>query len=298
MENIRGAILMSLAMLGFAIEDTLIKFLSDSIPTGQIIILLGLGGSLFFGTLAIAKGDRLLHPDFNKRPFQIRLLGEFLGVLGFVTAIALMPLSTASAILQATPLAVTLGAALFLGETVGWRRWLAIIIGLIGVLLIIRPGTADFDMTSCAALVGVFGLAARDLATRRITAEISSRIIALSGFAIVIPAGLIFLAFGLNGSQWHPMARSDLLVLLSTLVAGVSAYYGIVMATRIGEMSVIAPYRYTRLVFAMILGMIVFQERPDALTLLGAAIIVASGIYTLWREARLMQTSKPPSTTV
>jgi len=293
MENMRGAALMALAMLGFAIEDMLIKQLSGNLPAGQILVMICIGGALIFGGLAVLHGDPLLSPVLRNRGFQIRFMAELIGTAGFVSAIVLIPLSTASAILQATPLVVTLGAAVFLGEKVGWRRWAAILAGLCGVLLIIRPGTADFHIFALGAVVGVLGLAARDLATRRLPVEISSRVVALYGFVAAFFSGLLLLALGLAGSGWQPTTGGDNLRLALALLAGVAAYYAIVLATRIGEMSVIAPYRYTRLVFALIIGMLVFGERPDALTLLGAVIVVTSGVYTLWREARLKAAFKP-----
>ncbi|MEM1302393.1 MAG: DMT family transporter, partial [Pseudomonadota bacterium] len=143
--NLRGAALMSLAMALFALEDMMIKIMASDWPIGQIVLALGLGGTPIFMAMCKQKGLPLWQPDLAKPPVILRNVAELLGTFGFVTAIALIPLSTASAILQAAPLVVTLGAALFLGETVGWRRWTAILVGLFGVLLIIRPGFAAFD---------------------------------------------------------------------------------------------------------------------------------------------------------
>lgn len=291
--NIRGAGLMVLAMLGFAVEDMLIKQMAAGMPVGQIVLILGLGGCLIFGPITKAYGDTILTRDMLQPALLIRNLAELVGTVGFVSAIALTPLSTASAILQATPLVVTLGAALFLGETVGWRRWLAILIGLSGVLLIIRPGTETFDPKSLLAVIGVLGLAARDLATRRVTQSVSSRVISLYAFAISILTGLILLWLGVTGDTLVIPTSIDSIRLAAAVAIGIGAYYAIVTATRIGEMSVIAPFRYTRLVFALILGGIAFGERPDAMTLLGAVIVVTSGVYTLLREAQLRSASKP-----
>ena len=119
MENLRGSALMVLAMAGFALEDMFIKRLADDLPVGQILMLLGAGGAVIFGLAALSRGHALLSRDLLTWPVMLRNLGELIGTIGFVTAIALTPLSSASAILQATPLAVTLGAALFLREQVG-----------------------------------------------------------------------------------------------------------------------------------------------------------------------------------
>lgn len=298
MDNVRGATLMVLAMFGFAIEDMLIKQMAAGLPVGQVVTIIGAGGAIIFGFIAKSYGDGLWSTDTLHPALLIRNLCEVFGTLGFVAAIALTPISTASAILQATPLVVTLGAAMFLGETVGWRRWMAIMIGLFGVLLIIRPGMDAFDAKSLLAVLGVAGLAGRDLATRRIPKTISSRIVAFNAFVISIFTGMILLAFGVTGSSWTVPDTIDSFRLMAAIFVGVAAYYAIVAATRVGDMSIIAPFRYSRLVFALIIGVLAFGESPDTLTLVGAGIIVASGIYTLAREARLRRTSPSPSTTL
>ena len=291
MDNIRGSILMVLAMLGFAIEDMLIKQMAGTLPVGQVVIGLGIGGAVIFGIMVKTYGEALwsravLHPAVISRN-----LFEVFGTLGFVSAIALTPISTASAILQATPLVVTLGAALFLGETVGWRRWAASSVGLSGVLLIIRPGMEGFDAKSLLAVIGVIGLAGRDLSTRRIPSEISSRQIAFYSFIVSIFTGGILLRLGVTGDTWLATSTDENLRLAAAIVVGVLAYYAIVAATRVGDVAIVAPFRYSRLVFALVVGVLAFGERPDALTLIGALIIVASGFYTLWREAQLRRAS-------
>lgn len=284
-KNLRGSLLMVFAMAAFAIEDMFIKYLATDISTGQILMMLGFGGALFFGLLALRRGARLFSRDLLLRPVLLRNLGEVIGTMGFVTAIALTPLSSASAILQATPLAVTLGAALFLGETVGWRRWSAILVGFAGVLLIIRPGLDGFQPASLFAVQGVIGLAMRDLATRATPDRIGAMQLSAYAFATLVPTGLVLLLVqdhGLvdpNPVQWGQLTGAMLL--------GLMGYYAIVAAMRTGEVSVVTPFRYSRLIFAIVIGVWVFGERPDALTLIGAVLIVASGLYTLLREARI-----------
>ncbi|MDX5382430.1 MAG: DMT family transporter [Rhodobacterales bacterium] len=285
MENLRGSLLMTVAMLGFAIEDMFIKLLSATVPLGMVLILLGVGGAVVFAILALMRGDALFSRDLLARSVLIRNAGELIGTVGFITAIALTPLSSASAILQATPLVVTLGAALFLGEQVGWRRWSAILVGFAGVILIIRPGFDAFEPASLFAVMGVVGLALRDLATRTVPRSISSMQLSTYAFLTLVPAGIGMLAFTgdaprvLNGLEW--------LLIAAALAFGVLSYYAIVAAMRMGDVAVITPFRYSRLVFALCFGVLFFGERPDMATLAGSALIVASGIYTFWREARL-----------
>ena len=291
MENLRGSLLMVGAMLGFALEDMLIKQLAGAMPMGQVIALLGCGGAVNFGTLALANGRRLVSPALISRPVVLRNLGEMLAAASFVAALVLTTLSSASAILQATPLAVTLGAALFLGEPVGWRRWSAIGAGFVGVMLIIRPGLAGFTPASLLAVVAVAAVAMRDLASRKVPAEVTGTQLSAWAFASLIPTGLLMM-LAMDTPPAMP-APPDLARLAGAFVVGGFGYYAIVGATRTGEVSVVVPFRYTRLVFAMVLGAIVFGERPDPLMLAGAALIVAAGLYTIWRETRARPRAAP-----
>ena len=295
MDNLRGAFLMVLSMLGFAFEDMFIKLMADEVPVGQIIATLGVGGGAIFAVAVRAQGHRILDPGYLSMTILLRGLGEMVGAIAFITALALTPLSSASAILQATPLVVTLGAALFLGERVGWRRWSAVVVGLAGVLLIIRPGMADFEPLSLLALLAVFALAVRDIATRRAPPEISSMQLSFLGFVAIIPGGIGWM--WVMDTAYVVPSPLGVVYVGAALCVGTAAYYAIVAAMRVGEVSFVSPFRYTRLIFAMFFGVVVFSERPDALTLLGAAIIVASGIYTVWRERKLGKTpvAKPTS---
>jgi drug/metabolite transporter (DMT)-like permease len=276
---------MVLAMAGFALEDMFIKLLADAISVGQILTMLGIGGSLAFGAIVLIKGEALFSRNMLSGPIFLRGAGDLFGALAFVSAIVLTPISSASAILQATPLAVTLGAAIFLGEPVGWRRWSAIFVGLFGVILIIRPGMASFEVLSLLAVIAVFALALRDLATRRTPKDISTMQLSFLGFVVIIPAGLLLMFF--TGSQFVSLNSTEWIYITAALTIGLFAYYGIVAAMRIGDVGFVTPFRYVRLVIALIIGVAVFGESPDALTLIGAGIIVASGIYTILRERNM-----------
>ncbi|WP_299150058.1 DMT family transporter [uncultured Tateyamaria sp.] len=289
--NLRGAIVMVLAMLGFAVEDAMIKLLAGALPVGQIVGLLGVGGAVVFAILCHSRDQHLWDRGFLEPAILLRNGSELIGTLGFVTAIALIPLSTASAILQAAPLLVTLGAAVFLGEPVGWRRWAAILVGFSGVMLIIRPGTNGFDWLSLFAVQGVVGLAIRDLATRRVAATVSSLQLSFMAFLMLIPASAIFLT--VEGVAPVAMTITQTGLIGAAVLIGALAYYGITYAMRVGEISFVTPFRYARMIFALLIGMALFGEAPDRLTLIGAAIIIASGLYTLWREQIVKST--PPA---
>ena len=281
---------MILSMGGFAIGDMLIKIVTMEMPSGQFLIQLGLCGAAFFALVSHRQGQLVLSSDFLHGVVVTRNLGEAFGAFGFVTAIVLTPLSSASAILQATPLAVTVGAALFLGEAVGWRRWSAILVGFGGVVLVIRPGLDGFQPASLFAVLGVIGLAVRDVATRAVPARIISPVLASYGFLMLVPAGIMQLT--MTGGATLPTAASYYL-LVATLIVSISAYYMLILSVRLGSVAAVTPFRYVRLVFALIIGVIVFHERPDHWTLLGAIIIVLSGLYTAFRERKLlMQTDQ------
>lgn len=282
MDNLRGAALMVLAMLFFAVEDMLIKLMATSLPIGQIVGMLGVGSAILLGIALWVQGEALFSRQMLTGPILLRAIGELVGTIGFVTAIALIPLSTASAILQATPLFVTLGAALFLQESVGWRRWTAIGVGFIGVLLIIRPGLEGFSWQSLFALQGVIGLGIRDLATRRVPRTTSSLQLSFWAFLVLIPASALMM--WANGEVFTRPEGAGLVYFLIAVLIGIVGYYCIVSSMRVGEISFVTPFRYSRILFALVIGIGVFGESPDALTLLGAFIIVASGLFTLWRE--------------
>ena len=283
MENIRAILLMIAAMAGFALEDMFIKSVAERLPAGQILIILGIGGGAIFALWARAQGHSVFTSTFVAPTVLLRNAGEAIGTMGFVLAITLTPLAAASAILQATPLAVTLGAALFLGEAVGWRRWGAILMGFCGVLLIIRPGLDGFQPASLFAVQGVIGLAIRDIATRVVPKDIPTTQLSSYGFFMVVPVGFVMLAFQQPPAMPNAWESTQLVL---GLVIGVIAYYAITAAMRIGDVAVVTPFRYTRLIFALIIGYFVFSETPDQTTLIGAAIIIASGLYTLYRERK------------
>ncbi len=289
MDNLRGAALMVLSMLLFAIEDMLIKLLAATLPIGQIVGMLGVLSAALICPILLIKGEPLFSRQMLTIPILLRAIGEIIGTIGFLTAIALIPLSTASAILQATPLFVTLGAALFMQEQVGWRRWTAILVGFLGVLMIIRPGLDGFDWRSLFALQGVIGLGLRDLATRRVPKHTSSLQLSFWAFLALIPTSAIMMA--VNSETFTTPTAPDLIYLFSALLIGICAYYAIVSASRVGDVSFVSPFRYSRILFALVIGMSVFGERPDMLTLTGATVIVASGLYTLWRERRTQPTA-------
>ena len=289
-ENLRGIGLMASSMALFAVEDMFLKFAALGLPTGEILLTAGLFGWAFFAALARAKG----YPTFTRAAFSpwvmARNAGEMVGTFAYITALAAVPLATVSAVLQAMPLAVTLGAALFMGEKVGWRRWTAIAVGFAGVLLVIRPGLDGFRPAALWVLVTVAGLSLRDLASRAIPRAVSSAQVSAWGVASVAALGAGMMAFqtAVLPGLWQS------LILLGVIIFGTAGYWAITAASRTGEVSVVSPFRYSRLIFAILIGAFIFSEIPDRLTLLGAAIITGSGLYAFARE-RLRAPGRPPT---
>lgn len=283
MENMRGAALMTGAMAFFALEDMFVKRAATQLPVGEVLMLFGFGGMIAFMVLALRAGQSLWHPAVASRLMGLKAGFEIMGRIGYTLGIALTPLSNASSILQATPLVVVAGAALFFRERVGPRRWAAIGIGFLGVLVILRPGLEGFVPAALWTVMGLLGFAGRDLATRAAPKVLTNFQLGIYGFAALIPSGAIILA--VTGGVRAPEAAT-LAQIGGAVVFGVTAYWALTAAMRIGEVSVVTPFRYTRLIFALILGVLAFGEHPDSFTLAGAALIVASGVYTLLRGAR------------
>lgn len=287
--NLRGILLMLASMALFAMEDMLIKIAARDIPSGQIILIAGLFGLPPF--LIMARREGL--PVFSRAALHpavlARAAGEMVGSLAYIIALASVPLPTVSAVLQVLPLAVTLGAALFMGETVGWRRWTAIAVGLSGVLLVIRPGFEGFEAAALWVLVTVVALAVRDLATRAIPPGCSDAQISAWGLMSVALLGALMMAW--SGEAVVPDAAQSA-GLAAMVVFGAAGYWAITAASRTGEVSVVAPFRYSRLVFAILIGAFVFGEAADALTLIGSALIIGSGLYSFARERAKSKAAK------
>jgi drug/metabolite transporter (DMT)-like permease len=279
--NLRGILLMVAAMGAFAVEDTFIKLASDELPVGQILLLLGLSGIAIFGTLARRQGLAVIDRRALGGAMIMRNLGEMLGTFGFITAIALAPLTIATAIFQVTPLAVTLAAAVLLREQVGWRRWTAVIVGFAGVLVVIRPWGEAFEPAALFALLGVLGLSARDIATRRIGRDVHTLQIVTWAMVAVALIGAILLGIS-GGAQWPDAGEWGFLV--GAGLVGAVAYWLLTEAMRSGEVSVVTPFRYSRLLFATLLGLLVFGEQLDLATVIGGAMVVGSGLYGFARE--------------
>jgi drug/metabolite transporter (DMT)-like permease len=285
---------MAVSMAGFTMNDAISKFVGESLTMAQIMFIRGGFATLLVGAIAWHRGALRLPAGGLDLMIVLRVGGEVLATLCFLTALAHLPLANVSAILQALPLGVTMGAALFFSEPVGWRRWLAIAAGFSGVLIIVRPGLDGFNVYSLYVLGCVFFCVVRDLATRRVNAEIPSLFITTAtAAAVTVAGGALIVPYG----GWHPVGANDAMLLLAAAVLVVIGYQFIIMAMRIGDISYIAPFRYTALLWAILLGYLVFGNVPDTAMTIGALVVIASGLYTLYREQVVGRTRPVTSST-
>ena len=275
-------------MAGFAVEDALLKVAAQTVPPGLVMLCFGGGGAVVFLLLARMTGQPLTPPGAFGRTMMVRNGFEILGRMFYTLAVALTPLSATTAILQATPIVVVAGAALFFGEAVGWRRWIAVLVGFAGVLIVIRPGAEGFSAMSMLAVLGMLGFAGRDLATRAAPPSMGTFALGFYGFVMIVIAGALYSVY-VGAALSLPDTRAAAALGLS-VVFGVAGYTSLTRAMRTGEVSAVTPFRYTRLLFGIALGVAVFGERPDAWTLAGSAVIVASGLYILARGRRASRT--------
>ena len=280
-DNLLGAALMTCCVLAYVLNDAVMKLLFADIDFFQAIFLRGLVSLPPILILALrTKALLQKYSAKNQRLMIIRILAEIGTTVTFLTALKHMPLANVTAILQSLPLAITMAAAIFLGEPVGWRRWSAICLGFTGVLIIIRPGLAGFNSYSLLALAAVILLTVREISTRQLDNKVPTVTVALST-TLGITA---FAALMLIGTEWADINFVSWSLIIAAAAAVTVATLLSVVAMRTGDIGFVSPFRYTSLIGAIGLGILLFGEWPDGVTLLGAAIIAFAGIYSLYRE--------------
>jgi drug/metabolite transporter (DMT)-like permease len=293
-ENSRGILLMLGASTGFILNDTCVKLASEELSIAQIIIVRSLIALPVVVLVGVQQGAFANLRTTAERFICIRTVGE-IGATGFyLTALAHMNIANSTAIIQIVPLAATAATAIFLGERVGLRRWSAILVGLAAVLLIIRPGLEGFNVWSVAALIAVGFVVLRDLASRLLPPQTHPLVVSCLSLIAMIPLGLVMLPF----SFWAPLTQRSILLCAGSGLLLSAAYVMVTQAMRHGEMAVVSPFRYAILLLAIVIQILVFSVWPDVLTLSGSAILVATGLYTLYRERKVkgsgaMLTSRP-----
>lgn len=283
---------MCLSMAAFTVNDTFMKDVTRTLPLYQAIALRGVIAVAGLGLLALAAGGfryRLSRKDGWL--ILLRSLADVASTILFLTALLHMPLANLSAIMQALPLVVTLAAALVYGDRIGWRRMTAILVGFAGVMIIIRPGTDAFDVWSLVGVASVVCVVVRDLSVRRLGPHVPSVLVALGAAVMVAAMGLGGSvlpgdpASGLTG--WQAMTVVEVAKVATAGAFLIVGYICAVTAMRSGDVGLVAPFRYTSLLWAILLGFLAFGDLPDGWTLAGATIVVGAGVFTLLRERAL-----------
>jgi drug/metabolite transporter (DMT)-like permease len=272
------------SMAAFAIEDAFLKTVTKQLPVGQVLMMFGAGGLCVFALLARRAGASIFQAQVLTKNMLFRAVFEFFGRLFYVLAIALTPMSSATAILQSAPLFVVLGARIFLREKVDAKTWIAIFLGLFGVLIILRPSAADFSLLSLLALIGTLGFVGRDLFSRTAPSSLTKEVLGFYGFTTMLIAGACYAVW--DGKPFVSLQAQQFLMLAAALLAGVFAYTALMTAMRTGSIGAVTPYRYSRLLFGISIGVIVFGEQLDTPMLLGCAIVIGAGLFIGWQNQR------------
>lgn len=282
--NRRGILCMVGAMACFVANDALVKFASQSMPSAQLIFIRGAMSVLLVLAVAHALGATTRLREATRGWVAARALVDATATMLYLGSLFHLPIANATAINLAAPLFMTMFAALFMAERVRGARWLAVGAGFLGVLLVIQPRAQGFNSWALVCLLGTLFHAARDLMTRRIHAGIPSILITLAtAMAVTVVSGVASLLQG-----WQPFGLFEfgLLGLASVFLTG--GYYFIISSMRHGEMTLVAPFRYSGLLFALVLGYGVWGDIPNALAWSGIALLIASGLYVLVSEKRRM----------
>ena len=292
-DNMKGALIMALSMALFTLNDVFMKSLAGEVSLYQILTLRN--GAVTLVLLALAARTGAFRRGLSRRDAGlavIRGLAEVATAYFFLNALFNMPLANVTAVLQSAPLVVMVAAAIFLNEPVGWRRASAVAAGFVGVLLIVRPGPEGFNIFAIYTLIAVGCITVRDIVTRKLSRDAPTFLVT------AITSGLVCVAFGLYSVnvEWVALTPVSGGLILGAVVVIVGAYICSVQAMRVGEVSFVSPFRYTALLWALLLGFVVFGDFPAPLTLLGAAIVVGSGLYSFYRELQVTRRAALPST--
>lgn len=271
---------MLVAVTLFVGNDTFMKLAREVYPPGQALSLRAIFALVIGVALVFAAGESDRLAMAGKPRVVLRGLLEAAGALTFSWSLGLLPLATITTINMATPLIIVVLAVAFKIEAVGWRRTLALLVGFIGVLVIVRPGTDTFGPATIIALISVVLTACRDLLTRFIHTEVPSTVVSLTTTVLV---GLVAAGYGLT-EAWQPLWRIELAYLLLSALLVTIGTFCIITAFRRADVSVIAQYRYAAIVLAVLNGYLIWGDVPDAIAFLGMALIVGSGLYTMHRQ--------------
>jgi S-adenosylmethionine uptake transporter len=281
-ENFRGALIMMICMSAFVLNDAFVRLAGDSLPLAQILFIRGLITTFLLLAFAIYGGAFSISVS-KKDKWRIffRSVAEALTAYFFLTAVMHMPFANVTAILQILPMTVTLAAAFVFKEKVGIIRISLIILGFFGVVLIINPSADGFNLYAIYALIAVVLITIRDLITRKLSSEVPTLLPTVSASIGV----LFFSVILLINTPLQPLNLQNSSFIFLAAFFIVFGYYTAVLVMRIGEISFISPFRYTAILFALILGFIFFDEKPDKAAFLGIMIVMSAGIVLMMRNS-------------
>ncbi len=268
------------AMAVFIVNDAFVKSAGSHYPVGQLMVIRGAFATAIMLFIVQWSGDLHRLRDALRPRVLMRGVLEALVALTFISAVTRMPIGDTTAILQASPVFIAVIGAILGYERVDPRRWLAVLAGFAGVLLIVRPGATSFTPVAFVALASALLVACRDMATRAIPADVPTSVVSFTtAWAVIIAGGLLG-----TTEDWVPLATEPTLKLVGAAGFVAVGNVMIVAAYRRADFSVVAPFRYSIVVFSLLVGFFVFGERPDQIALIGTALIVGSGLYTVHRE--------------
>ncbi len=279
-DNLRGILAMTASMLMFNVGDTLFKVMGSTLPVGEMLFVRGIFASLMVLIAAYCMRALGHWRQILSLPMAFRVVCEMACSVLFFMALMRMNFSDAAAIGQFTPLAVMAGAAVFLGETVGWRRWSAAGVGFLGVLLIIKPGTAAFQPIALLMLMSMAFVAGRDLITRRLPKHVPTVLITLTSAVSGLVLGALMQPF----EDWRMVSHGEIGMLALCALSVLFGYGLVIIGMRFGETGVVSPFRYSYMLFAMFSSLFIFREWPDALSWLGIGLVIGAGLYMVHRE--------------
>lgn len=287
--NLKGIAALSAGMAFLVGNDIFLKLASPDLPFGQLVFTRGVIATVLIVIACVIAGVHKQWRQIFDGPVMGRSLANMFSSFFYINALFHLPIANVTSIMQATPLLLTALAAFALKEKVGWRRWLAIAVGFGGVLLIVRPDAGGFNIYALFAMAAIGFVAARDLFTKVVKTDVPSLVVTLAtSLVVTVGAGIYSLVEG-----WSAVSTDELIYIGASATCLVCGYHAVIVAFRSGEVAVIAPFRFSIVIWAIIAGYFIWNEAPDLFTLAGIGLIVTMGAYTFHRERLRASLERP-----
>lgn len=275
-----GSLYMTLGMACYVVNDSLIKLVGEQLPLGTILVVRGVFAIALILALGVATNVLQHWRLIFTKPVLLRATFDTIATFLFLTALFNLSIASATSILQIVPMVVMLFGAVFLKERIGWRRILAILVGFAGVLLVVQPGTAGFNVYAILVLGVVILVAVRDTTTRKMPVDTPSLLVTLGNVVMVTAAGTAYALY----QGFEAINSQQTLILSTSSIFLVAATMFVILTMRTAEISSTAPFRYTAILWSLISAYLVFNEVPNQMATVGIVLIAASGLYSLFRS--------------